>query len=290
MIPLVKLREDMRFASELHEMIEVNKNATSAQFKSLQQKHLIFEDFKVKLEKCLMDFEAKGVRHLFLTGRTNLPKAVLMVTSDEGFLGGLNTNVVDAGLQAAANEDQMIVIGERGARFLRESRSGAFTALPGIGDDITYARAIAVRDLLVKRFMGKQVGSVYVVYPRFVSYTVQKVDVIRIFPCGDIFGLRKEAHRRRISALVEPHKPKVVDYMVKTWLAHKLYDIFWDSKLSECAARIVHLEESSKEIRKYSTQLRHEYFKHVHEKNDRNIREIFASRLGRQRLQEAELR
>jgi ATP synthase F1 gamma subunit len=282
MIPLIKLRENLRFARELQEMIEVLKAATATQFRSLQRRRKGFEDFKIRLEEFLSVLDVHRTAHPFLRERQNLPKAVVMITSDEGFLGSLNSLVINAGMEQAAGNDELVVLGERGARYLSEIQTQAFTVLPGIGDDITYTRAVAVRDLLIGRFMAKKVGSVLCAYPRFLSFTVQKVEVARLLPCADIFGQREKARKSRAAlreSLLEPSEGKVVDYMVRAWLMQKLYDMFWESKLSECAARIIHLEGSYEEIVSSNKKLLYEYFKNLHEKSDKNIREIFASRL-----------
>lgn len=294
MIPLLKLREDMRFAKELLEMIDVLKSATSSQFKVFQQKRKGFEDFKFKLEEFQAAFgKGHNIRHPFLRENKKLPKAVLMITSDEGFLGSLNALVLNAGLQQASAEDELIVMGERGSRYLSESQSRAFTYLAGIGDDISYARAVAVRDMLITKFLEGRIGSVLVAYPRFMSLTVQHIEVTRVLPFGDIFsgqdetaarpprpGMRGSSQNARArEVLAEPSSEAVIDYMVRAFLMQKFHDIFLDSKLSECAARIIHLEGSHEEIKNLNRKLMYDYFKHVHEKSDKNIREIFASRL-----------
>lgn len=285
MIPLVKLRENLRFARELQELIEVLKGATASQFRGLQLRRKGFEDYKVKLDEFAAALDVRQIRHPFLRERQGLPKAVVLITSDEGFIGGLNAQVIARGLEQTAPEDELVVIGERGARYLSEVRTEVFTVLPGIGDDITYKRAVAVRDLLIGKFMAKKIGSVLVSYPRFLSLTAQHVEVSRILPCGDIFGERehtiKKGPIRRQAALMEPNPQAIVDIYVRAWLMQKLYDMFWESKLSECAARIIHLEGSHEEILSSNKKLMHEYFKHLHERSDKNIREIFASRLSR---------
>lgn len=289
MIPLIKLREDLRFANELQDMIEVLKGATASQFRSLQLRRKGFEDFKLKLEEFLAQIEARGAAHPFLAERPQLPKAVLMITSDEGFLGSLNSLVINAGLEQASSSDELIVMGERGARYLSEAQRGVFTVLPGIGDDITYARAVAIRDLLISKFLSKKIGSIIVAYPVFLSLTVQRIEATRLLPCGSIFGQKKDVRRKvtkTIEFLMEPSKAKVVDFMVRAYLMQRLYEMFWEAKLSECAARIIHLEGSHEEILSANKKLKYEYFKHLHEKSDKNIREIFASRL-RWRHQEA---
>jgi len=282
MIPLIKLKEDLKFANELQDMIEVLKGATAGQFRSLQRRRKGFEDFKSRLDEFLAQIDARGAAHPFLMERVQLPKAIVMITSDEGFLGSLNSLVVNAGLEQASSSDELIVMGERGARYLSESQRGVFTVLPGIGDDITYARAVAIRDMLISKFLSRKIGSVIVAYPVFLSLTVQRIDATRLLPCGDIFGQKKDVRKKvikYIEFLTEPSKAKVVDLMAKAYLMQKLYEMFWEAKLSECAARIIHLEGSHEEILDTNKKLKYEYFKNLHEKSDKDIREIFASRL-----------
>ncbi len=283
MIPLVKLRENLRFAKELQEMVEVLKWATASQFRGLQQKRAGFEEFKIRLEDFLSLLKVCRLRHPFLTERANLPKAVLMITSDEGFVGSLNALVVNAALEQVSDQDEMIVVGERGARYLSETQTRAFTFLPGIGDDITYKRATAVRDMLITKILRKDVGKIVIVYPRFLSLTIQRVDMVKILPCDEI--LRQETQAAGVNDkfehfLIEPSPGIVVDYLVKMWVMQKIYEIFWGSKLSECAARIIHLEGSYEESLNTNKKLMYEYFKHLHARSDKNIREIFASRLS----------
>ncbi len=248
MIPLVKLREDMRFGQELLDIVEVLKGATASQFRSLQRRTRGFEHFKTRLEDFLSTVDLHKAMHPFLRDRSQLPKAIVMITSDEGFLGSLNAMVINAGLEQASSSDELIILGERGARYLSDTRTQTYTFLPGIGDDITYTRAVAVRELLIGKFLKREVGSVLVSFPRFVSLTSQRVEVARILPCRDIFGTGRDIKKGHPAVrpwmMLEPSEGKVVDYLVKVWMMQRLYDIFWESKLSECAARIIHLEGS----------------------------------------------
>ncbi|MFA5315373.1 MAG: FoF1 ATP synthase subunit gamma [Candidatus Omnitrophota bacterium] len=293
MIPLIKLREDLRFARELLEMIDVLKSATSSQFRTFQMKRKGFDDFKFALEDFLAALGTERIAHPFLKEDKDLPKAVLMITSDEGFLGGLNTLVLTDGLEQTAARDEIIVMGERGSRYMSETVARPFTFLPGVGDDISYRRAGAVRDLLIGKFLRKEIGSALVVYPRFLSFTAQRVEVVRVLPSGDILvrkdDIKKFRKTTRPSVLVEPDRGALIDYLVRALMMQKFYDIFLDSKLSECSARIMHLEGSLEEIKTMNRRLMRDYFKHLHEKSDKNIREIFASRLRWREARVAEI-
>src|SRR5512135_3302881 len=154
MQPINRLKEDLRFANELVGMIEILKATSTRQFRILQGRRTQFEPFKERLEEFIEAFSGEYLTHPFLEEQRHLPKAVVMVTSEEGFLGGLNAGVIQAGLEQAGVGDDLIVLGERGARQIAENIATDFTVLPGIGDDVTFDRAVAIRDLLIDKFLS----------------------------------------------------------------------------------------------------------------------------------------
>jgi len=288
MLPLSQLRGNLRFAEDLLEMMEVLKVATARQFRILQARRKGFEPFRNRLEEFMQVLGVGNFRHPFLLNRAQLPKAIVAITSDEGFLGGLNAAVVTLAFEQATVTDEIIVMGERGARHLSELYSGTYTVLPALSDDITYDRAGAVRDLLVEKYMAGRIGKVLIVHARFLSLTVQEPFVTKLLPCPELFRppedksrFRPGKARKRAVAIVdiEPSPAQAVDFLVRATLTQQLHSIFLDAKLAEYAARIVHLEGSYQEITDMNRKVLFNYFKHLHQKSDKDIREIFASRL-----------
>ena len=78
--------------------------------------------------------------------------------------------------------------------------------------------------------------------------------------------------------MVEPSFGSVIEILVELWMGVKLLEIFWSSKQSECAARIMHLEGSTQELTQLNRKLTFEYFRQVHSLSDKTIREISVSR------------
>jgi len=295
MIPLYQLRANLQFAEEVLEMMEVLKAATARQFRILQGRRKGFEPFHDRLEEFMGVLGVGRFRHPFLLARPQLPKAILTITSDEGFLGGLNAAVVNLAFEQANVTDELIVMGERGARHLSEMYRGAFTVLPALGDDISYERAGAVRDLLIDKFLAGRIGKVLVVHARFLSLTVQEPFATKLLPCPELFRppepkkrlLPAQTAKKKTQVQIEPGPAQAVDFLVRATLTQQLYGMFLDSKLAEYAARIVHLEGSYQEITDMNRRVLFNFFKHLHQKSDKDIREIFASRLKGARLGEA---
>ena len=292
MIPLHQLRASMRFADEVLEMMEVLKAATARQFRMLQGRRKGFEPFRNHLDEFMGVLGVGRFRHPFLLLRAQLPKAILVVTSDEGFLGGLNAAVVGLAFEQANVTDEIIVMGERGARHLSEMYRGAFTVLPALGDDISYDRSGAVRDLLVDKYLAGRIGKVLIVHARFLSLTVQEPFVTKLLPCPELFRTPDQKKRfqpgqtlkKEQKVYIEPGPAQAVDFLVRATLMQQLHALFLDSKLAEYAARIVHLEGSYQEIMEMNRRVLFNFFKHLHQKSDKDIREIFASRLRGARL------
>ena len=79
--------------------------------------------------------------------------------------------------------------------------------------------------------------------------------------------------------IIESSLYDIAQYLIYLWMGQKLYDIFGLSRLSEFAARFVHLEESAQKLKDMDAKLQQEYFRVRHELIDRGMRELFSARL-----------
>ena len=130
-----------------------------------------------------------------------------------------------------------------------------------------------------------------VAHPRPLSFTQQTVDVVRLLPCAELFDRPPDAERddpkgflaRARAVVVESSFDDMVQYLASVWVASKLYEVFEDSKLSEYAARAMHLEDSAQKLEKELKKLKHQCFRASHELVDKGMRESFASRKKKRR-------
>lgn len=287
---LNKLRKEADFNKEIGGIINVLKGVASAEFYHLQKTRKRLDEFMGYLQNFFKLFDIDGWQHIFLE-KSSLPSAIVLMTSDMGFLGKLNISVVSAALKQFQGKhsgkgdfsevkEKFIVVGKQGARYIEEAGMD-FVSFPGISDEVNYEGSEKLADFIFKGFLNKEFGKVFVVYPHFVSFTSWNIQTYQLFPCRFLFseGLKLE-NQEEEKVIIEPTKSKVLEYLVKVWMNYILYGIFWESKLSEWAARIMHLEGSHYEIKQLDKKIRFEYFRLLHEKSDKNIREIFSSRLA----------
>ena len=287
MLTLKKLKTDMQFNRELTGLVDVLKGIASAQFRHLQAKREYFVRFNRCLENfyAVLDLRPAG-GHPFLASEPFLPTSgIVMITSDEGFLGELNTQVINIGLNLRREKDTLIILGERGAHTLEELGE-SFLYFPGIPEDIRYEQAKDLRDYLIQGYLNQKFGKITMVYPKFITFAIQEVKAEQLLPYP------REAESAGVEfqpqTLIEPSAVRIVDYLIRLWMAQKIYDLFWESKLSEWAARVIHLEESSQVLAELNKKLQFSYFRLLHQISDNNIREIFASRIS-EKLEESKI-
>ncbi|MCE9613177.1 MAG: F0F1 ATP synthase subunit gamma [Lentisphaerae bacterium] len=288
---LNELRKELRFNGELVKLIETLKNIAAAQYHTMEKAKQRFEEFMQSFAGFFRVVNLVDVADPLVRVSSDV-LGIIMVTSDSGFMGGLNQGVIRAAMDAQgahSNElTELVVIGEKGASALQD-QGRTFRFFPGVAQDTRYEQAQEVRDFIVEEVLNRRMGRVLVSYPRPVSFTAQTIDVVSLLPCAALFDKEAESDvARRVGAakliaearqvIVESRFPDLVEYLAATWVASKLYEIFEDAKLAEFSARAMHLEGSFQSLQREQKKLRHRTFKAVHEKIDRGMRESFAAR------------
>jgi F0F1-type ATP synthase gamma subunit len=172
-----------------------------------------------------------------------------------------------------------MVLGERGRMYLRDSHE-PFTDFPGVGEHITAAPVERLRDHIVAQYLRRKIARVMVFYPRATSFTHQEVDSFQLLPYEPPASGGAGAPDPR-EVILEPSAPAIIEYLVRLWVTRKLHEVFWQSRLSELAARTMHLEGSLQELGQQKKKQTLQYFRNVHEVMDTGIRESYAGLLSR---------
>ncbi len=285
MANLRNLREELGFNRDMADIVNVLKGVAASEFARLQRKRKKFKEFEGYLKRLFQIVDIKDFSHCFLDEDTSLPSNIILITSDTGFLGKLNVSIVNSAFSQYKEKDILTVIGRQGERYIGE-RIKEFKFFPGFSDYINFAEIERLKDFIIKQVLDKYVSRTIIIYPRFISFAVQKVQEFNLLPCRNLFSEKPKPVNNGLEeekVILEPSFEKIVEYLVRIWIGNVVYNIFWESKLSEWAARVIHLEGSSDEVKRQTKIARLAYFRAVHENSDKSIREIFSSTLALRR-------
>lgn len=277
-----ELEKELQLNTDLSELLDVLKGIAISQYHSLEKdREERFARFTDAFESFFEMIDFASVEHPFSKAEGKL--GIIMITSDEGFMGGLNTQVMNEGLSdPEANDAELIVVGGRGARFLR-GLGRKFTAFPGIKGDERYEAALKLKDYIMEEGLAGRFGRLILVHPKPVSFMVQKIETLTILPCGELFEREEKTVEETEQVITESSLSSIIEYLVATWITETLFGVFEDSKLAEFLARTARLEESYQVLLKRGESVRHQYFRSVHEFIDKGMRETFAAQIMRKK-------
>ena len=275
MIPVAKLKENLRFNKNLDELIEVMKLAATLQFNQFRARREPPVDFLFSLEQAFDSISGQAANSIFLNPGPESSTAIILVSSDEGFLGELNVLLVNRLTEIKARQNEVIVLGRQGAQYLDEVGM-SFITFPSLIEKLEFKHVEPLRDYCLKRYKNRKVSKIQIVYPKFVNIGLQQIESEILLPLpiptANVTKINEEI-------IIEPSLNLVIEGWIKLWLSFRMYQIFWSSKLAEFAARIMHLDASKQELKRINQHLELEYFKYLHSISDKSIREISASRL-----------
>lgn len=313
---LSQIKKDIEFNQGLYGLIDVLKSIAIAQYRSLENRIKQFEKFFIVLGSFFAMIDADKSDHPLINTQGRR-MAIIAVTSDSGLVGGLNTRVMNLALKEVRNNQaKLIVVGERGKAYVQDSGVD-LTAFGGINDDTRLSQAEELRDYVLAQELKREIGALKIIYPYPLSIVLQAVGILQLLPFSQtimdkyqsrpeqLFGPAsgfalspehkkaspagfdpslkeaKVSSSRLVSELIMESSPSdIAGYLAYLFLGHKFGELFGLSRLAELSARFAHLEDSKTKVEQLNKQLKMQYFRQRHEMIDRNMREIFASRIN----------
>ncbi|MFH1593571.1 MAG: FoF1 ATP synthase subunit gamma [Candidatus Omnitrophota bacterium] len=274
---LVGTKREIEFNSNLTDLIEMLKNLSVAKFRELERKTRAFDKLMTSVDTFFGLIDVENSTHAFLKPRSN-KQIVIAVTSDTGLLGGLNSQVLREALAELEKiPGKLITIGEQGKIYARDYNI-PFISFGGIKDEEKYAQALQIRDYVVKKLFDESFGYLKVVYPRPLSFTIQRPETISFLPYLPSGG-NTSTGESITDMIMESKSDDCAEYLITVWMGEKLHEIFGLSRLAELAARFTHSEECSQKLKEIHSKLTLQYFRLSHELVDRNMREIASARV-----------
>ncbi|MBI4835056.1 MAG: F0F1 ATP synthase subunit gamma [Planctomycetes bacterium] len=302
---IIELKKDILFNREMGELIDILKKTAVSQFQSLfsRKKTLTIPERYLHLMESMFDMiNFTRIHHPALVNPVENVMSIL-ITSDMGFLGGVNSAIIDDAMRNIKRNDKVVffVMGEKGRDYLLDSGKD-YDFLPAISDEVKLSEAETVGQYIFSTCIRNKIGRVIITYPKFFSFGHQEIETLQLLPrqkpepvneSPDAKTSGEEQKDKTASPepkqmaadfynriIYEPFIDRTADYLLRKWLVHRLYDIFWHSKLSEFAARANHLEGSIKELEDIKKALSFQYFRNKREITDRTLRDIFGGKIS----------
>jgi F-type H+-transporting ATPase subunit gamma len=188
-------------------------------------------------------------------------RALVLITTDKGLCGALNTNLLR---EAAKAEPSTIFIcaGRKGAQWAARAKR-ELAAEVTCKDAPIFADARAVGKIVRDLFLEGKVDRVDVAYSRFVSTLSQVPDSAQLLPIGELKvpGVGKPKSDDAQEFLFEPAAPAVLGNLLPHYLNYFIFQLLLEAKASEHSARMVAMKNATDNAKQIIKELTLEYNK-----------------------------
>ncbi len=190
-------------------------------------------------------------RHPFLAKLAEIKRAgMVVVTTDKGLCGGLNTNVLRLALNRmrdlegrGVNDLRVTAIGNKGVGFMQRLGAKLVSKVVGIGDTPHLEKLIGPIKVMLDAFQAGEIDVVYVVYTRFVNTMKQEPVIEQLLPLTGEKLRDEQSHSW--DYLYEPDSKAVVDELLVRYVEALVYQAVAENMASEQSARMVAMKAAS---------------------------------------------
>ena len=177
----------------------------------------------------------------------------IVVTTDKGLCGGLNTNVLRAvtnkmrEVQAAGGSVHAVAIGNKGLGFLNRIGAKVVSQITGLGDKPQLDKLIGPVKVMLDAFVAGQVDEVYLCYTKFINTMKQEPMVEALLPLNSS-RLEQTAEEKKAYGwdyLYEPDAPTVIDELLTRYIEALIYQAVAENMASEQSARMVAMKAAT---------------------------------------------
>jgi F-type H+-transporting ATPase subunit gamma len=186
---------------------------------------------------------------------TGTSKAVgfIVVTTDKGLCGGLNTNVLRVvtnkmrDVQAGGGAVQVVAIGNKGYGFLNRVGAQVVSHATHLGDAPVLDKLIGPVKVMLDAFVEGRLDAVYLCYTKFINTMKQEPLVEPLLPLG-AERLAQSADEKKAYGwdyIYEPDAPTVIEELLKRYIEALIFQAVAENMASEQSARMVAMKAAT---------------------------------------------
>ncbi|HQR03519.1 MAG: F0F1 ATP synthase subunit gamma [Proteobacteria bacterium] len=193
-------------------------------------------------------------RHPFLgggSGDAGVPRrvGVILVTTDKGLCGGLNTNILRQLVarmkqweQGGATDIRVTAIGNKGLGFVQRMGGNVVSHVTQLGDSPSLEKLIGPIKVMIDAFQAGELDAVHVAFTRFINTMKQEPVVEQLLPLS---GERLGTPDGSWDYLYEPDAQTVIDDLLLRYVEALIYQAVAENMASEQSARMVAMKAAT---------------------------------------------
>jgi F-type H+-transporting ATPase subunit gamma len=272
------IRRRIKSVKNTAQITKAMQMVAASKMRKAQQAAIASRPYAEELSRLLRPFiemlgEEDRAPHPLMDDRELKRELVLVLSTDKGLCGALNTNLFRELSQFDPAKTDFVCVGRKGAQFLVRSKRSV-TAEFDLKDNFSFYQAQAVAKFCLDEYMKGKVDRITVAYSDFVNTLTQIPSTCVVAPVHslevgnlELEGRHGEPSPSKASPsdvseyLLEPNKDSLLDQLLPHFVFFKIYHLILESRASEHSARMVAMKNATDNAKQIIKDLTLEYNK-----------------------------
>ena len=266
------IRRRIKSVKNTRQITKAMELVAASKMKKAQQAALAgrpYAELMARMLAALAD-RVEESQHEFLVKREVKTRGIILITSDKGLCGPLNSNLFKL-VTEIKTPAKYTVIGRKGTQFIARTHRALLADFPA-NDRTAFADIKVVAEFMVQQYHEGVVDTVEIIWPRFRNTLVQVPTVMPLLPLTDVKAAIAELHAAtgtvpvkestaESQMLFEPDAKVVLESLLPLYLNRQVYHQALEAKASEHSARMVAMKTAKDNATKLLGDLTLEYNK-----------------------------
>jgi F-type H+-transporting ATPase subunit gamma len=205
--------------------------------------------------------------HPLLAVRPLNKELVLIISTDKGLCGALNTNLFREAANFDSDKTTFLVTGKKARQFIARTKRELLADFE-LKDSPSFVEAKPISKFCIEKFLRREVDKVSVLYTHFINTINQRTVVQTLLPISRFDLAKGEATQTEghavdpmIGYIFEPNAEVVLDSMLPYYISFEVFQMILDARASEHSARMVAMKNATDNANQFIKDLTLEYNK-----------------------------
>jgi len=267
MANLRDIRRRIKSVKNTAQITKAMQMVAASKMRKAQQAALAGRDYALLLNRVIVSLRdaIDSTSHSLLEQRAGGKELVVLMTTDKGLCGALNTNVLREAASYDPAKTLFVSIGRRGTQFLARLRRQMIADFP-LQERPTFPKCKQISKFCIEKFLDRTVDKVTLLYPQFINTLTQTPTSFPILPLTSIDEIGIKTDYEALPPIeggleFEPSANAVLESILPAYIHYLVFQTQLGSRASEHSARMVAMKSATDNAKSLVKDLTLEYNK-----------------------------
>jgi len=251
---LRQVKKRIRSVINTRQITKAMEMVAAAKLRKAQMRIMQVRPYSEKLSTILSHLSeaaTNGLAHPFFEKREVKKRTLVLVTSDRGFCGSFNSNLIRRANNWLADKKEenieLVLVGKKGLDFYKRRPWHIAESFLDWSGNLDYAKARSLVDLLTGRFLDGETDEISVIYTQFLSTARYQIVDVPYLPVESLDGGQKEEEKKsHFDYIFEPSPEAILKDIMPKYALTKMITALADSFASEHGTRMMAMGSATK--------------------------------------------